>query len=261
MKRIVVFIAAILILSSCEEVISIDYKDGEPKLVIDAEIHESGENRVTLTMTQALDNSNPIAEVSGATVTIKEPGGTIYTLTEGLTGVYTMPVVPQVTGTYELTVINNGETNTATGYMPSPIQLDSLTQFLSPGFFGGGPETVITLNYVDPAGATNYYKMKVWRGFVRRDDIYYWDDQFFNGEVVDFPLFAYGWKPSDTATIQLISMDEYAYEYFKVLGEGQNGGGGAFATTPGNPISNINGNAIGVFGAYASDLDTLYVNP
>lgn len=259
MKRTIYILAATLSLFACEKVITIDYKDGDPKLVIDAEIHQSGENRVLLTMSQALDNDSPITAVGGAEVTIKTPGGTVYTLSEGTAGTYTMPVVPQSPGAYELTVIHNGDTNRAISNMPNGIVLDSLTQFFSPGFFGSGPEYILTLNYIDPVEA-NYYKLKVWNGPTRRDNIYFWDDDLFNGEVVDFPLYAYGWQPGDTAIIQLLSMDETTYEYFKVLDEGQ-GGGGAFSSTPGNPVSNIQGNAIGVFGAYASDLDTLVITP
>ncbi len=258
MRNLVLFIIACLVFASCEKVIQIDYRDGEPKLVIDAEVHNSGKNRVNLTMSQALDNGSPTEHVSGATVTLSTFGGDNYIFVETDPGRYEASLPALSPGEYTLTVVHNGDTNTAVSTLPTLIQIDSLTHQLVPGFFGGDSQNLITLNYVDPAVAGDNYRLKAWYGSRRRSDVYYWDDDFFNGEQVDFPLFAYDWDTGDTAVLELLSMDENVYQYFKVLNEGQ-GGGGPFGTTPGNPVSNISGNAIGVFATYASDLDTIII--
>ena len=72
---------------------------------------------------------------------------------------------------------------------------------------------------------------------------------FFNGIPTFQFIMGYDMQPMDTIGVQLSSIDEANYSYLLVLSQS----GSPFIIAPGNPISNLTGNAIGYFGAYAQD--------
>jgi hypothetical protein len=137
MKRIVYFLfLASAIFSSCEDVINPQLESAEPVLVIDAWINNLPDSqKVILTRTQPyFQNIFPPA-VSGATVTITDQNGTVFTFLEDKPGEYVwVPSGNDVFGTlglnYTLSVQTNGETFVAESRMGRVPVVDSITFFV-----------------------------------------------------------------------------------------------------------------------------------
>lgn len=63
--------------------------------------------------------------------------------------------------------------------------------------------------------------------------------------------------PGDTISIELNSIGFNTFEYFRTLNDALNSGG--MGSTPYNPITNLNNDALGYFGTYTSDTEQFIV--
>ncbi|HRE66267.1 MAG TPA: DUF4249 domain-containing protein [Cyclobacteriaceae bacterium] len=140
MKHIVYFfLLASFVFYSCEDVIDPKLERAEPVLVVDAWINNLADSqKVILTRTQPyFDNVVPPA-LSGATVTITDQNGTVFTFTEEKPGEYVwVPSGNNVFGaaglTYTLSVQTGGETFVAESRMGQVPVVDSITFFVQEG--------------------------------------------------------------------------------------------------------------------------------
>jgi hypothetical protein len=75
------------------------------------------------------------------------------------------------------------------------------------------------------------------------------EDTFFDGNENDFSFDNMDLQSGDKIEVQLISIDNMVYDYFKTLANIVSGGGGASSSSPANPNSNLSNNALGYFAA------------
>jgi hypothetical protein len=140
MNRVVVsfLVLASAIFYSCEDVINPTLESAEPILVVDAWINNLPDSqKIILTRTQPyFENILPPA-LSGATVTITDEDGTVFTFTEDKPGVYVWVPSSEVFGTiglnYSLSVQVDGETFVAESRMGRVPVVDSITFFVQEG--------------------------------------------------------------------------------------------------------------------------------
>lgn len=140
MKRIVylLFLAS-AIFSSCEDVINPQLESAEPVLVIDAWINNLPDSqKVILTRSQPYFQNILPPAVSGATVTITDQNGTVFSFLEDKPGEYVwVPSGNDVFGAlglnYTLSVQTNGETFVAESRMGRVPVVDSITFFVQEG--------------------------------------------------------------------------------------------------------------------------------
>jgi hypothetical protein len=106
----------------------------------------------------------------------------------------------------------------------------------------------------DPPGIENYYRIKYWRNGVLQntiDDFVVFNDRYVDGNSIEVSLYNQPFNLNDTIAVQLISLDEGAYEYFKTFRELVNNNPGSAA--PANPNTNFSNGALGYFSAWSSD--------
>lgn len=259
-KLLILTVCSVLLLFSCEKEIDLDLDESPQLFVIEAVVHDSlGDNYVLLSKTRAFDNNNPIEIVSNATVIIKDGTGAVYNLSEVSPGYYTDPTLAGVSGrTYELNVTINGEIITATSYMNVRTEIDSITYEADPSF--GGPdeevEYSVLCHFTDSLNFVNYYRMKAFLVDEQFPGFDNWNDIGIDGTSTFLPVFSATYLAGDTATIQLLSVDETNFRYFTALSSSQDG------EVPGNPITNLSGDkAVGYFGAYAKSQVTIIIEP
>lgn len=127
-------VIALLILSSCEDVVQIKLDQGKQLLVIDAfinDLRQTQKVRVTLSQNY-FDNSNNVSVVPDATVLLKDiTANTTYTFTYALDGNYTYTLsstdtIARVNHLYQLQVIYKGYTYTATALQKRTAIIDSI---------------------------------------------------------------------------------------------------------------------------------------
>jgi hypothetical protein len=251
----------IILSTSCEKVILIDLNEADQKIVVDAIVsNDSIQNYVILSKSGGFYQSNDFEAISGATVTITDDGGIIYTLNESNPGYYSNPdLIGQLKTTYNLEVITENETITGNTYIPDTTHLDSLSYFWNAGGFGD-PGWFVLMHWSDEEAEENFYRFKATINSYKEKRISLLDDLLINGVETQYPLFDVDVKDYDTLTVEFIEIDKGTYDYLKVLGEIASGEN-ASSAAPGNPTSNLVGNAIGFFGGYAITKGSIVIEP
>lgn len=241
----------LLSLSSCEKVIDIKLKETTPIIVVDGQVTNSSTigSVVKLSKTSKVNTDNTSVPLIGARVTIQEDNGAVYSLPEVSNGVYANTNLVGVIGkTYLLKVITNGITVTSSSTMPLMVNLDSLVIEDFPNF--GKTVKVVTPFYKDPTGLGNNYNLTIYRNGQLIKDVFAYDDSFIDGKKITFPLIYSRkedeFKKGDKIDVIMNCVDDDNYKYWFSFSQSSTGSSQA---VPDNPITNIKGNAIGIFGA------------
>lgn len=269
MKKLLL-IFGILGLISCEDVIDVEVPIGEPRLVVDAsfeyyqnETPATLEGGVRLTLSAPFFDSD-VTTVSTATVFITDlTDDTVFNFVESATlGFYESEngnFTPQFDRDYELTVIYDDETYTATTQLIPTVPLDRIEQ--GDGTLFEGDETEIIIYFTDEAA---------------RDDFYLFDfdfnlylpseDRFYQGESFNFSYFYEDMVVGQEATIKILGIDEAYFNYSSLLIEQSDpDGNGPFATPParirGNVVNTTNPDnfALGYFNLSEADRITFTI--
>ena len=215
--------------------------------------NEPGVCKVYLSQTRNFNEDNQFQKVSGATVKVKDNGAET-TLSEIQPGIYETNVINGVPGhIYQLSVIVSSQTFTATCTMPQPVLMDTL--YISRGPFG--QFKFATIGYTDPAGINNGYRFVQYVNGVKEPTIFWDNDEFTDGQSVITQLDASAdekddpsnIKTGDKVTVEMQCLDESVYKYWNTLKAGGGDGDGNTAS-PANPITNIQGGALGYFSAH-----------
>ncbi len=263
LQFIVILVIALLSIS-CEKVVELDLDNAQQMLVVEALVHDSvGDNYVLISKSKSFnDNEGKFEKVSGATVIISDSDGNNFNLSESKTGYYNNQTLKGVPGrTYRLSITVEGKEITAESLMPANVNLDSLSYEESNSPFGDEEDTEgkkyrVYTHFMDPLGVENFYRIKAFNGYKQEKGFISLNNDLFEGDDVDFPLFLSKFIVGDTATVQLLSVDEANYRYFNAIESSQEG------EVPGNPESNLEGeNVVGYFGAYAKSQKSIAIYP
>ena len=266
-KKQLQFIAILviaLITISCEKVVELDLDDAQQMIVIEGIVHDSiGDNFVLLSKSRPFnDNDGSFEKISGASVIITDNLGNTFTLIESESGRYQNSFLKGEEGRkYFLNITVDEKVFTSESIMPNRVELDSISYEEVNSPFGGnnegeGQKYRVYTHFRDPINVANYYRLKSFNGLVQEKGFISLNNDLFEGDDVDFPLFLSEFEEGDTATVQLLSVDEANYRYFNAIELSQEG------EVPGNPESNIRGeNVVGYFGAYAKSQKSLIIVP
>lgn len=261
MKHIQIIISVILmlVLQSCEKVITLDLNNTLPQLVIEGALDNSGGPAVVkLTKTINFTTTNVFPNVSGAVVKITDNAGNMYNLSETSTGVYTNNVVVGVIGkSYTMTVTAEGKTYTATSTIPRQMPIDTIIQDV---FDAGQQEGIVksvNVFFTDLIGyGDNAHVLQKINNIPEAVPFGISDDRFGDGGYVPFQIVntRKKLKVGDVAEIELRFVDRNVYKY--LTGISENAGGN---TVPANPTTNIVGGALGIFSAHTSEKQSITI--
>ncbi|HKO79062.1 MAG TPA: DUF4249 family protein [Chitinophagaceae bacterium] len=235
---------ALLILGSCEDVVSVDLNTAAPKLVIDASIDwvkgTDGHVQKIKLSTSTGFYSNEIPTVSGATVQIKNSGNTVFEFVEiPNTGEYVCAnFTPVLNESYELTVVCAGQTYTATEKMMPVPAITTIEQENESGL--SEDQIKVKFYFQDNGAEVNNYMTAV-----KTDHIVYpyygvFDDEFFQGNEIFWSYSHEDLASGDQMNITLYGISKRFQNYMNVLLTASHGMGGPWSTTP----SNVKGNLI-----------------
>jgi Domain of unknown function (DUF4249) len=231
--------------ASCEEVIDLDLDTAAPRLVVDASINwiqgtDGSEQKIKLTMTGDY-YGNTVPPVSGATVFITNSASTVFNFVETPnTGEYVCTdFVPAIGETYTLTVINDGETYTASEKLFAVPQIDNLVQDDEGGFTGD--EVELRYYFQDNGAENNFYLARV------DSDIYPFPhygaikDEFEQGNQMSVIVSDEDFEAGKIVDFKLYGISERYYNYMTILISLTEGGTGSgpFQTPPVNARGNI----------------------
>ena len=255
----------VFVFPGCQKVINVDLADAPPSLVIQGLITDSiGPYRISLSKSGSYFNQPVLPPVSHAVVIISDNVGTVDTLKEKVPGIYITSKIMGIPGrTYKLLVISESKTYTATSTMHTHVDIDSLklekNQSQGIGFGGrGGKESRVDIHCIfkDPQ-EKNFYRIKVTTNdTIDMANFRLYDDQYTNGEGTDLQVGRV--RVGDVSLVELISLDNYTYDYYRTLRDILRSNP-IFGSTPANPNTNLTNGALGYFGACAISSKTIFV--
>jgi hypothetical protein len=265
MKHLLYLLALVTVFSSCERVIDVNLNSVQKKYVIEGNIiNGPGTTTVLLTQTKNFDEDNSFVGVAGATVTIADNNNPPLVLTESSAGVYTTNLVTGVSGhTYALKVTVGGQVFTATSTMPAHINLDNI--FVTDETFFGDVKKMANVNYKDPIGKGNAYRFIQYVNNRKEKTLFVRDDDLTDGKVISRTLFYFNdndderrdIKAGDALRITMQCIDYPMYKYWYSLDAAATGSNQQ--ATPANPVSNIQGGALGYFSAHTTQTKDMVV--
>jgi len=254
-------ILLLFVFASCEKVIELNLNKTEDQMVVDAVISNfPNQSVIRLSMSNPIFSDQAYNLVNNANVIVSNDEGELFSFLESEPGIYKSENFRGNEGSeYQLKIDWENINVSASSIMPKKISIDSIELVISERGFMGNDEIAYSLkiHFTDPPEVDNYYRFEVfnsdslYEGFIVSNDLFY--------DGISTYQFVMGLeiKPSDTISVELSSIDEANYSYFLVLSQS----GSPFNIAPGNPVSNIQGNAIGYFGAYAQDRKYIVIPP
>jgi len=259
LRRLGLLLLAAPLLSACEKEIELEFDEAEARYVIEGAVEPgSGPHEVRISRTVRFTDPNVFPEVENAVVTISDAQGDDEVLQHVGDGIYrsTGALIGAPGHTYTLSVQVEGESITALSTMPQAVLLDSLDADSLGGF--GGPNRFVIPRYTDPAGSTNYYRLRGATNSQPWGEVFARDDNFSDGQVNGQPMFnSAGLEPGDTVTVELFCVDAANFTYWFTLEQNSGGPGGSAA--PADPTTNLSSNALGYFSAQVRSSQTVLI--
>lgn len=248
--------------TSCEKVIDIDLNAKAPQIIIEGNVtDQTGPYTVKLAQTVNYDEANTFPTISGAMVSISDNVGNSETLTETSLGIYSTTTLQGNVGRiYTLKVIAKDKEYNATSTINSPVNIDTL-KIVNQKLPMGNKKTVY-VEFKDTPGIANYYRFIKIINNETQPTIYVAEDLTQDGNAMSIGLIdkennEAKIKSGDTVTVILQSLDENTYNYFKTLKQLNSGSLMNQSSSPANPLSNINNDALGYFNACSITLKTI----
>lgn len=245
-------------LYSCEKVIDVELNPADQRYVIEGQITNQKKGAlVVISQTTDFENPGIYPGVSGAIVTISDSQGNVYPLKETQQGFYQDSLLLGKPGmTYRLHVTLNGSDYTATSIMPEGVKIDSLFVKPDDSNLSNKERYLANVTYTDPASKTNFYRFVQFKNGVKEKTIFIRNDERTDGNQVTAPL-RYPADddndilPGDKIKVEMQCIDRAGYQYWYSLDRGALGDGSA--ASPANPVSNMQGGALGYFSAHTSE--------
>ncbi|MFV0566880.1 MAG: DUF4249 domain-containing protein [Flavobacteriaceae bacterium] len=254
MARYIFFLTLVSFLfQSCEDIIDVEVPTGQTRLVIEASLDWEKETSgnaqtVKLSTTTPYFETGTNSAVTNATVTVTNLGtDEVFNFTNQNDGTYTTnSFVPILNNEYQLEVIYNNQTYTATETLTAVPDIKRLSQSTDGGFDSDLLE--VNVYFDDPADEDNFYLIR----YYEEGDLFpYFEaasDEFSNGnEMHDFfekdddednnqaPF-----QVGDVVDISLYGISEPYYNYMRILLEQYYSGGSPFSSN----AAEIKGNCI-----------------
>ena len=252
MKRLIFLLAIIsLVWSSCQEAITVELPDQEPKLIVDALIRIDTTQNTTIVSVQARQTSDFFGSITPAALdqitmsNLDNPGNNanqVLLETEPGSGIYQQIFSTQqlAEDRWFLQIDYRGELYVAESRMQYSVPIDQLT--IGDGSLFSEESTELLVRYTDIGDREDFYLFDYGNG-----DFFASEDVFYDGQQFEFSYFYdQEFNPGDTLTVSIMGIDRDFFNYMNLLREQSEGGFGPFAS----PAVSVRGNLIN-----ATDID------
>lgn len=240
----IIVLSVVLFVAGCEKAVHADLTTASPRLVIDASINwaknTAGNNQKIVLSTTTGYYSPQFPGVSGAVITVTNPLNTVFEFIETPgTGQYVCNnFIPVIGHTYNLKIVLNGETYTASETFTSVPKIEDAIEQNNKGG-EAGDEIEITFSYKDDASQANAYLNSISQPHTPFPELEVEDDEHTNGNIMQESYSHEKLKAGDQIDIKLygISKSYYNYMFKLILASGNDGN--PFPATPGEVRGNI----------------------
>jgi len=221
MKKIFLIVLISISHFSCQDVIEVELDSIEPRLVIDASLNwikdtPGNSQYIQLTLTAPFFDNN-IPPATGATVFVTDLNDNTFNFIEQEnSGIYiNNSFIPVINGEYNLTIIYNDETYTATENLIPTTPITRVEQKNDGGFSGN--DTEIKAYYTDPENIKNFYLFDFQQNSTSLKSIEIYDDEFTDGNEIFAFYSSDDISPDDEISIKNIGISEQFFEFMNIL--------------------------------------------
>lgn len=260
MKKYILYLLVLFTFGACEEVIEVELDDADPQIVIEATVSDNPDNNyVKITKSTDFYNPSEYENISNASVFVTDPDGNTFNFSEETAGNYYNKQLTAIVGSeYNMSVIVDGKTYSATSILPKPIIVDSLRTIGEKRPFRDNLDYEYHLYFQDNPGIRDFLRFRLFINGERKNGVFRYEDRLTDGNYIDFNRFFIRDDEDiiagDVVRIEILTIDEATYEYFdtlrRVLANSGRGGGPTGGTAPSNPTTNWSNGALGYFSAY-----------
>lgn len=255
---------SMLMLTSCTEVIDIELNEADRRFVVEGSITEGTDSAyVLVSKTTSFFGTFQPEAVTDAQVFLTMPDGSEIQIPHVTDGKYIVHGLTVANASdYSIRVEADDKTFTGADYMMPSVTLDSLEYEFDEGLFGGEDGYSVFLDFQDQPGKNFYRVVYKVDGELQNtaDDIMVFDDNLNDGAFIRIPIFTYSFAAGDSVDIELQSLSPELYEFYQTFAAvASEDAGSPFAAAPANPNTNIEGGALGVFGAYTSSKKSIRI--
>lgn len=256
-------LSAAFCLLSCEDIITVDLKDAEPKLVIEGYVNVSqNDGYFRLSRTTSIQNTTTPEAVSGAEVVVfvmtrsRIVADTFHEYVK-FSGIYRFPYAPLYGQSYRAQIKVDDVTYSAEETSPPRISLDSLRTIYSDERtdLSGSAGYKLHVYFRDPIGSPSY--MLLWlnsHADPSNNYPYTYDGTYSDGKEIDYELKYDFAKMGDVFDLHASAIDKNLFDYYtalqKVIEYDVFTGMGIRNVTPTNPVGNWDNGALGYFGVF-----------
>lgn len=259
-RSLIPMLIGCLFLISCQKVVRLDLQDSERKLVVEAMLRTDSSATGSSQTFNLKRTSNFYQQgqdpLQTALVTLESSGGKLDTLTYDAGGDYLISDFhPIAFETYGLRIADGEEVYTSGLIFPEAVQIDSVVYEVNLTASSLG---LALMAFYDPPGIPNYYRIRHYRNgeptprqynLLSDED----PDKADGGYLSALIYLGEGFQSGDTVVMELQSLDEGSYHFFKDLNKSLSSN--STVASPYNPRGNIlgDGEALGYFGGMAVD--------
>jgi hypothetical protein len=251
----------ITLFTACQKVINFNLRTAPAKYVIEGNVTNlPGPYQVKISQTEAVESNYSFNGVSQANVSIRDNAGNSETLREIQPGIYQTATLQGVEGrSYELNITIGQNSYTSTSIMPHQVNLDSL--YTEQVYNFSKMVTVVVPLFTDPVGKGNNYRFNQYINGNLDKTLYGENDDFTDGRQSTWSLLRPDpdstLHPGDRVDVEMQCIDSAIYKYWFSVDQASLGGDGG--SQPGNPVTNIQGGAMGYFSAHTSQTKTIII--
>ena len=249
---------AALVNSSCTEKINLKLKNSTPQLTIEGNVSDKpGPYYVILTKSKLYTENNSFTGLPSAVVVISDDAGNSDTLTEPIAGLYQTNSIQGTIGrTYHIQVTSEGTTYESYCKMPQPVDIDSIVLSTETDFKGKVKNKADIL-VQDPAGIPNFYRVISYLNSDMSSGFDIHRDRLWDGKLRSFGVPHSDFHAGDTLQVDLMSLDERIYTYYRQFNQNDNNFGAPAA--PANPDAVFTPAALGYFSAHSIKSKTIII--
>ncbi len=239
MKKLILYIiTGFLILTSCQDVVTIDVPNSSIGINIVGRVTDSADTYVTVSVTAGYFDQGQTPRIENATVFLYENGSRVSELLpDSLAGLYSTNFRGSIGNSYEIEVQipagnPNFEQSTWRSFpetMNRVLRFDSsnvrsLNRNTSPQVFTEGDYALVY--FQEPLGKGDNYRFRLWENdsLVTNDITVFFDDvidgEYFGGDVIPaFDYFGPFDNNGDSATLEVSSLTREYREYLELIAQ------------------------------------------
>lgn len=241
----IIYIALLFSLAACQEVVKVDLKQAESRLVVEGYITDQPQqNYIKLSQSISYYGDEKAPLVKDAQINLLDENDQLITPFSFQDSVYkpdNSSFAAKMGKPYKVQIKYKGDEYEATGSAEKNVQLDSITYVYKQKTLFEDEGYYVKVSGIVPKQNKHYFRWMVYKNdslFNDPGDYFIFDTQYLQENVQGFQL-PFTFKKGDTVRLESYSLNRDMYDFYNEFVNLLFNDGGVFSGPPVNPTSNV----------------------